>query len=111
MYLLLVDVLGITSQCQILRNLERSTNCHDDTINRAVGNKVRRASYESLLRYLLRLVDLAQQLYDAIREWTSQYSSCTARLDKLDDAAQNGNRLKVHQRLAGATKWRRFCRG
>jgi hypothetical protein len=50
-YLLLVAVLGILSQCQSLRDLERFSIRPHDTLTSALGIKLRRPPSESAFRY------------------------------------------------------------
>jgi len=82
-YLLLVAVLGILSQCQSLRDLERFAIRHHDTLTRALGIELRRPPSDSAFRYVFRQVDVAE-LCAAIRDWTiAQIPGRTADLDQL----------------------------
>lgn len=68
-YLLLVEVLGILSRCQILRDLERFAIRHHAFLTEALGLELRRSPSGPAFRYFFRQVDVAS-LCALIRDWT-----------------------------------------
>lgn len=68
-YLLLVAVLGILSDCQSLRDLERFARRHHGTLTKALGLELRQPPSDSAFRYFFLQVDVAS-LGAAIRDWT-----------------------------------------
>jgi hypothetical protein len=82
-YLLLVAVLGILSNCQSLRDLERFAERHHGVLTEALGIELRRFPSDSAFRYFFHQVDVAA-LCAAIRDWTiAQIPGGAADLDQL----------------------------
>jgi hypothetical protein len=82
-YLLLVAVLGILSNCQSLRDLERFAERHHGALTEALGIELRRYPSDSAFRYFFHQVDVAA-LCAAIRDWTiAQIPGGAADLDQL----------------------------
>jgi hypothetical protein len=82
-YLLLVAVLGILSNCQSLRDLERFAERHHGVLTEALGIELRRYPSDSAFRYFFQQVDVAV-LCAAIRDWTiAQIPGGAADLDQL----------------------------
>jgi hypothetical protein len=68
-YLLLVAILGILSECQSLRDLERFAARHHRVLTEALGIELRRNPSDSTFRYFFQQADLPA-LCTAIRDWT-----------------------------------------
>ena len=82
-YLLLLAVLGILSNCQSLRDLERFAERHHGVLTEALGIELRRYPSDSAFRYFFHQVDVAA-LCAAIRDWTiAQIPVGAADLDQL----------------------------
>lgn len=82
-YLLLVAVLGILSNCQSLRDLERFAERHHGVLTEALGIELRRYPSDSAFRYFFHQVDVAA-LCAAIRDWTiAQIPGGAGDLDQL----------------------------
>jgi hypothetical protein len=82
-YLLLVAVLGILSNCQSLRDLERFAERHHGVLTEALGIELRRYPSDSAFRYFFHQVDVAA-LCAAIRDWTiAQIPGGATDLDQL----------------------------
>lgn len=82
-YLLLVAILGILSQCQSLRDLERFAARHHSTLTESLGIQLRRNPSDSTFRYFFQHVDLSA-LCAAIRDWTiAQIPGGTESLESL----------------------------
>lgn len=82
-YLLLVAILGILSQCQSLRDLERFAARHHSILTESLGIQLRRNPSDSAFRYFFQQVDLSA-LCAAIRDWTiAQIPGGTEGLESL----------------------------
>ena len=82
-YLLLVAVLGILSQCQSLRDLERFARRHHAVLTEALRIELKRPPSDSAFRYFFLHVDVTA-VCGAIRDWTiAQIPGGTADLDQL----------------------------
>jgi hypothetical protein len=76
-------VLGILSNCQSLRDLERFAERHHGVLTEALGIELRRYPSDSAFRYFFHQVDVAA-LCAAIRDWTiAQIPVGAADLDQL----------------------------
>jgi hypothetical protein len=90
-YLLLVAVLGILSNCQSLRDLERFAERHHDVLTEALGIELRRYPSDSAFRYFFHQLDVAA-LCAAIRDWTIAQIPCGA--GDLDQLVCDGKTLR-----------------
>ncbi len=82
-YLLLVAVLGILSQCESLRDLERFAGRHHVVLTEALGIELKRPPSDSALRYFFLQVDISAACA-AIRDWTiAQIPGGARDLDQL----------------------------
>jgi len=90
-YLLLVAVLGILSNCQSLRDLERFAERHHGVLTEALGIELRRYPSDSAFRYFFQQVDVAA-LCAAIRDWT--IAQIPGGADDLDQLACDGKTLR-----------------
>jgi hypothetical protein len=68
-YLLLVAVLGILSDCESLRDLERFARRHHGLLTEALEIELRRPPSDSAFRYFFLQVDVTA-VCTAIRDWT-----------------------------------------
>jgi hypothetical protein len=71
-YLLLVDVLGILSKCESLRDLEHFARRHHAVFTEALGLELKRPPSDSAFRYFILQVDVAA-VCSTIRDWTVAY--------------------------------------
>ena len=82
-YLLLVAVLGILSQCQSLRDLERFARRHHAVLTEALGIELKRPPSDSAFRHFFLHVDVTA-VCGVIRDWTiAQIPGGAADLDQL----------------------------
>jgi len=82
-YLLLVAVLGILSQCESLRDLERFARRHHAVLTELLGIELKRPPSDSAFRYFFLQVDVAA-VCAAIRDWTiAQIPGEASDLDQL----------------------------
>jgi hypothetical protein len=81
-YLLLVEVLGILSKCESLRDLERFARRHHAVLNETLGLELKRPPSDSAFRYFFLQVAVAA-VCAAIRDWTiAQIPGGAADLDQ-----------------------------
>jgi len=80
---LLVAVLGILSQCESLRDLERFARRHHAVLTEALGIELKRPPSDSAFRYFFLHV-VVTAVGGAIRDWTmAQIPGGTTDLDQL----------------------------